>query len=206
VIGGTVVAWLIVKVGVTWLAIDLISGVIHWVEDSYGHPDYPFVGRRVTRANLLHHARPRAFVRNSWYASSELLLAACVSALLIALAAGRLSPMVVLAAVLGANANQVHKWSHRTARENGPVIAALQRVGLIQSPAHHHRHHVDRKDTHYCVLTNLLNPVLDRLRFWRGLEFLIERVFGVRKRDDDAMLALVLAREPDFLSGHRAEG
>ncbi len=191
---------ILLKLVVTWLVVDWISGLIHWMEDSYGHPYLPFVGRRITKANLLHHARPRAFIHNSWYASSELLLFACLGAMAIAFALGHLTPWVVLAAVLGANANQVHKWSHRTARENGPVITTLQRLHLIQSPRHHHSHHVGAKNSHYCVLTDVLNPILDRCRFWRGLEFALSRVFGLKTRDEDALLALVISKEPGFLA------
>ena len=98
----------------TWLVVDLISGTVHWCEDSYGSPATPFVGRRITKPNILHHFRPRA------------------------------------------------------------------------------------KDSHYCVLTNFLNPVLDASRFWRGLEWLLRRA-GIEKRSDDLMLAEVLRQEPDFL-------
>jgi ubiquitin-conjugating enzyme E2 variant len=156
----------VTKIAVTWLVVDGISGVVHWCEDSYGRPSIAFVGERITKPNLRHHFRPRAFVSNSWYSSSELLLFGCVGALLVAWFFGRLSPMVVLAAVLGSNANQVHKWSHRSVAENGQVIVALQRLRLVQSPSHHNRHHLDRRDSHYCVLTDFLNrsrPV----RFWR---------------------------------------
>jgi len=59
---------------VTWLAVDWISGFVHWFEDSYGRPSLLFVGDRITKPNLRHHFRPRAFVANSWYSSSELLL------------------------------------------------------------------------------------------------------------------------------------
>ncbi len=106
--------------------------------------------------------------------------------------------MVVLGAVLGVNANQVHKWSHRTAAENGLLIVLAQRLWLVQSPSHHQRHHAGGKDSHYCVLTNFLNPILDDCRFWRGLERLLGLV-GLKRRDDEAMLASVLLEEPDFL-------
>ena len=191
-------AEILIKVVVTWLVVDLISGVVHWFEDSYGHPSMPFVGDRVTKANLRHHFRPRAFVTNSWYSSAELLLVSCGAALFVAWMIGRLSPMVVLAAVLGANANQVHKWSHRTKAENGVLIVAAQRLKLIQSPTHHQSHHLDNKDSHYCVLTDFLNPILDSCRFWRGLEAVLG-VVGLRKRNDDMLLAAVLRDEPDFL-------
>ena len=183
----------------TWLVIDWISGVVHWLEDSYGHPSAPFVGRRITKPNLRHHFRPRAFAQSSWYSSSQLLLFSGLAALAVAWAFGRLSPMVVLAAVLGANANQVHKWSHRNESENGPLVTWAQRLKLIQSPGHHHRHHCGHKDSHYCALTNFLNPVLDYCRFWRGLEWMLA-LAGFEKRNDEAMLAVVLLEEPNFLN------
>lgn len=187
------------KVIVTWLVTDFISGLFHWLEDSYGHPHLPIVGRYVTKPDLLHHYRPRKFVANSWFSSSDLLLLICLLGLLIAFAMGRLSPMVFLSAVLGVNANQVHKWCHRTRRENGRFIIAMQRLHLVQSPRQHNKHHLGKKDTCYCVLTDFLNPILDTCRFWRALEFLIYGLFRIKKRDDDALLALVLAEDPGFL-------
>jgi plasmanylethanolamine desaturase len=186
------------KVVATWLVVDWISGVVHWCEDSYGRPSAPYIGRRITKPNLRHHFRPRAFVSNSWYSSSELLLCSCAAAVIVAGLLGRLSPMVVLGAALGANANQVHKWSHRTGTENGLLISLAQRLWLVQSPSHHMRHHAGGKDSHYCVLTSFLNPILDGCRFWRGLEWLLGLV-GLERRDDEAMLASVLLEEPDFL-------
>lgn len=194
-----VAAETLLKIVATWLLVDLISGVVHWCEDSYGHPDVPLLGRRITRPNLLHHVRPRAFVTNSWYTSSQLLLIACGAALVVAWLIGRLSPMVVVAAAFGVNANQVHKWSHQTPAENGSLVTWLQRVRLIQSPEEHRLHHVAGKDSNYCVLTNVLNPLLDGAHAWRGLEWILARAFGLKKRDDDALLAELLAREPDFL-------
>jgi hypothetical protein len=73
-----------------------------------------------------------------------------------------------------------------------------QRVGLLQSPQHHRAHHSGTKDSHYCVMTGLLNPLLERCRFWRALEWLLAR-FGLEKRDDDALLAEMLHKDPDFL-------
>jgi ubiquitin-conjugating enzyme E2 variant len=41
---------------------------------------------------------------------------------------------------------------------------------------------VGSKDTHYCVLTNVVNPMLDGVRFWHWLEWAIEHLLGVSKR------------------------
>ena len=195
----SVTAFLLLRLVATWFVVDWISGFVHWLEDSYGHPFARFTGRRVTIPNLIHHARPRAFTQNSWYTSSQLLLFTCLAVVAIAWVIGRLSPMVVFGAFLGANANQVHKWSHRSPRENGPLVAVLQRLRVIQSPSHHQQHHMDMKHSHYCVLTDFLNPILDGTGFWRGLEFAIANIFGLRKRNDDEMLRLVLASDPDLL-------
>ena len=197
---------LLLRLIATWLVVDWISGFVHWLEDSYGHPFARFTGRRVTIPNLIHHARPRAFIQNSWYTSSELLLFTCLAVMAIAWLFGRLSPMVVFGAFLGANANQVHKWSHRSPRENGWLVAALQRLHVIQSPSHHQQHHMGMKNSHYCVLTDILNPILDGIGFWRALEFAIAKVFGVRKRDDDEMLNLVLAKDPRLLDRPESDG
>src|SRR5512138_136807 len=172
-----IAATFLCKLVATWLVTDFISGFVHWLEDSYGHPHLPIIGRYVTKPDLLHHFHPRKFVTNSWFSSSDLLLLLCLASLVVAFAIDRLSPMVFLAAVLGVNANQVHKWCHRTPRENGRFIGALQTLRLVQSPRQHRRHHVDKKDAAYCVLTDFLNPILDSCRFWRALEFVILKVF-----------------------------
>ena len=194
-----IAAVLLGKLVATWLVTDFISGIVHWLEDSYGHPHMPLVGSYITKPDLLHHYQPRKFVTNSWFSSSDLLLILCSAALLIALALGRLSPMVFVGAVLGVNANQVHKWCHRTPRENGALITALQRLHLVQTPRQHHRHHVGNKDAGYCVLTGFLNPILDGCRFWRVIEWTIFTIFRIRKRNDDELLALVLSEDPRFL-------
>ena len=187
-----------------WLLTDFLSGVFHWLEDAYGNPFWPLFGRHVTKPNILHHYIPRAFVTNSWFLSSRLLLLICTLIVLVTVVLGVFNWMVALAVLIGVNANQVHKWSHRTRQENGPLVTLLQRVRLVQSPSHHHRHHIHGKDSHYCVLTDFLNPILDRARFWRGLEWGIARLFGVRRRDDEAMALDVLAREPGFFGENLA--
>ena len=192
----------IVQVLAVWTLTDFLSGVFHWLEDTYGKPTWPIVGRHVTKPNILHHYVPRAFVTNSWFLSSRLLLAICTAIVAITLALGVFNWMIALSMVLGVNANQVHKWSHRSRRENGSVVTLLQRLHLVQSSAHHQQHHLRGKDSTYCVLTSFLNPVLDGLGFWRGAEWVIQRVFGVVRRDDEVMAREVLERDPGFFGEH----
>ena len=171
------------------LVADFLSGLFHWLEDAYGRENWPITGQLVTKPNILHHHDPRAFTRNSWFESSWILLCLGSVVLTAAWLVCALGWQVWLVVILGVNANQVHKWAHRTPRENGLFISLLQRVRLVQTPRHHACHHTDPKNSHYCVLTNLLNPLLDGIRFWDGLEWLVWHGFGVRRRIDTSVLA-----------------
>jgi hypothetical protein len=171
----------------TFLVADLVTGIVHWLEDVYADESMPFIGRHVARTNIVHHHFPRHFTHLTWWQSSWLL---CVLSALILLAAwglGLLTWHVWLFAGLSANANQIHKWAHQTRAENGPVVSCLQHIRLLQTPRHHARHHTDPKDCHYCTMSNLLNPVLDRINFWSGLEVLFTRITGLRRRRDTSV-------------------
>lgn len=166
---------------------DFLSGFFHWLEDAYGRAHWPITGRFVTRPNILHHHEPRYFTRHSWLRSAAVITVLVVVALLAAWAGGYLGWMMWTVALIDVNANEIHKWAHRTPSENGRLITALQRTGLLQSPAHHARHHQRRKNTHYCVITDYLNPLLDAVHLWDGLEWLVYRLTGVRRRHDGSV-------------------
>ena len=89
---------------------------------------------------------------------------------------------MLLFVAIGVNANEIHKWNHLPARKRPRFIAALHSLRLLQTPQHHIKHHVAGKDTHYCVITNVVNPVVDAVRFWRILEKAIAVLFGAHKR------------------------
>ena len=161
-----------------WLLADFVSGVVHWAEDSYGTPATPVIGRWVVVPNLLHHRDACAFVAKSWIASSWDLAAVGAAILAAAGLAGVLTWHVILFVLLGANANQIHKWNHMRGARVPLAIRLLQRVHLLQSPRHHAQHHRGMKNSHYCVITEALNPVLDGLGWWRMLERVLEPVLG----------------------------
>jgi plasmanylethanolamine desaturase len=166
------------------LLADFVSGVGHWLEDSYGAPDTPWVGRSIIVPNLEHHVRPRAFLARSWWESCGDLVSAGALLIAAAWALDLLTWHVVLFAVVGSQANQIHKWAHQNPAEKGALVDRLQRLRILQTPREHGRHHQGSKDSHYCTITNLLNAPLERVRFWRRLETVLERGFGLRKRID----------------------
>ena len=87
----------------------------------------------------------------------------------------------------GMNVNTVHRWAHSTPRDLHWMIRALQKARVIQTPQHHALHHGLPRVTHYCAFTNWMNPVLERLRFWRGAEWCIATLTGIYPREDDSL-------------------
>ena len=166
------------------LAADFVSGAVHWAEDAYARPDTPVVGKLIANANIEHHAKPRAFVARGWLESSWDLLLVGVATLAAAWWFDMLSWPVWLFVILAVNANQIHKWAHQNPQENGRIVTLLHKLRILQTQRHHAQHHRGMKDSHYCAITNVLNPVLDRVGFWRGAEYAIEKVLGWKRRPD----------------------
>jgi len=161
---------------------DFLSGFFHWLADAYARPNWPIIGRLVAQGNILHQYNPRHLTRHSWLVGARVAMVIVAIALAVAYAIGQLNWMTWLVAFIGVNPNEIHKWAHRTKAENGRVITWLQGTGILLSPRHHAKHH--REYTHYCAVTNYLNPLLDGVRFWPVLEWLVYRVTGVRRRVD----------------------
>lgn len=169
------------------LAAELVAGLVHWFEDAYIRDNTPLVGRFIGRPNTVHHHFPRHMTRHGWWRSSwDLVLLAAIPVLL-AWGCHCLTWQVWLFAILSANANEFHKWSHRTRKENGRVISFLQDAYVLQTARHHARHHTDPKNSHYCTITNFLNPVLDGIRFWDGLERLLAKTIGFKRQPDTSV-------------------
>jgi plasmanylethanolamine desaturase len=67
----------------------------------------------------------------------------------------------------------------------------LQKIKLLQTQRHHAKHHSGEKDSHYCSVTNFLNPILEELEFWKGLERFNEKYFGLKRRLDPTVKVAV---------------
>jgi ubiquitin-conjugating enzyme E2 variant len=166
---------------------DFIAGVIHWAEDAYFTENTPFIGPLFIRPNIVHHHYPRFFTHLSWWHSSRDLVLVGALLLLAAWPLGLLCWQLGLFVALSINANEIHKWSHRTRKENGRLISLLQDWHILQTAQHHGLHHADPKNTYYCPITNFVNPVLERIAFWTRLEAVIARLTGVTHRVDTAV-------------------
>jgi hypothetical protein len=169
------------------LAADFAAGLVHWIEDAYIREDTPVLGRWIGRANIVHHHLPRRMTRNTWWESNAELLVAMGLLVIAAAWLGCLTWHVWLFALVGGNANEVHKWSHRTRRENSRFITLLQDLRILQTPHHHAVHHTNPKEVNYCPVTNVLNPVLDTLHVWEGIEWLLAHSVGLCRQPDTSV-------------------
>jgi hypothetical protein len=52
-------------------------------------------------------------------------------------------------------------------------VRGLQKAGLILSPEHHAIHHASPQDKAYCITVGWMNPILDKVGFFRACEAVI---------------------------------
>ncbi|HEY6230015.1 MAG TPA: fatty acid desaturase CarF family protein [Pyrinomonadaceae bacterium] len=157
---------------------DFISGIVHWAADTYGSEDMPVIGPSLVKPFRLHHVYPRDICTHGLVETTGNVCILAVPALSVCLYLMWLLPESVLVAFAVISfalmsaatvaTNQFHKWAHQ---ENPSAFARwLQRKRLVLEPAHHQRHHTRPFDVNYCITNGWLNPVLNRLKFFRRLE------------------------------------
>jgi hypothetical protein len=151
------------------LAVDLISGFLHWAEDTWTAPGRSaLLDRFVVRDNIEHHRLPGTIRAGRYWETNRvcIVLAAVAGAVLVACHVQAWQAYAIVA--LASQSNQVHLWAHCS---NPPqFVARLQSVGLLQSRAMHAKHHKNPYSNNFCTMTDYLNPLLDRIGFWRALE------------------------------------
>jgi plasmanylethanolamine desaturase len=159
------------------LTVDLITGLMHWGEDTWTAPGRSaLLDRWIVLDNVDHHRRPGAIRAGNYWETNRvcIALAACAAAILVLCRVDAWQAYTIVA--LASQSNQVHLWAHSA---NPPRwVAALQRLGILQSRAQHAEHHKRPYARRYCTMTDYLNPVLDAIGLWRGLERLIAACGG----------------------------
>lgn len=196
------VGWIPLTVGILagWVLTDFICGLIHWAGDTWGRTGMPIVGRMFVRSFREHHVNPHAITRHGMIQllGEQAIVAAPMLPVLWLYEPEEEIGLTVLICVYTAfnssiAANVFHRWAHM---RRPPLVARLmQRMGLIIGYRHHARHHRPPYLRNYCIAIGWLNPLLDGVRFWRALEWLVWKTTGAIPREDDlgreAALALM---------------
>lgn len=160
------------------LIADLVSGLGHWFEDTYGNPNWK-IGGSIIRSNIEHHDTPMSFLsRSYWYRNGSLIMLFSIIPALFYFT-GFLSWEIIFICFLLGQVNEIHAFAHRRKQDLPTIIKLMQDSGILQGRAQHSDHHKAPHHKRMCIITNFLNPTLDYIKFWFGLEWIIKKVFGV---------------------------
>ncbi len=166
---------------------DFVSGIVHWAADTYGSEDMRVIGPSLVKPFRLHHVYPRDITTHGLVETTGNVCILAVPVLVACLylmwrmpQSGLLAFSVVCFAFVAAATvatNQFHKWAHQ---ENPSSFARwLQRRRLVLEPQHHKLHHTEPFNVNYCITNGWLNPVLNKLKFFRRLEATLG-FFGIK--------------------------
>ncbi len=170
---------ILLKIILIILISDLLTGTLHWLEDAYGNPDSKWLGKSIVIPNIEHHQYPRKFLKSTFFdrVKISIIIGAVLASVLLFF--GILNWEIFSVILFSSMANEIHAMAHRTDKENGRFICFLQKLGLFQSRRMHGIHHSSPYNVNYCIMTNYLNPILNAIKYWEALEFII-RLFGVK--------------------------
>lgn len=183
--------WLPIVVVIAGIAADLMSGLVHWIADTWGDESWPVIGPRVLRPFRVHHANPDDMLRrgfadlNGDVALITLPLLAAAWLVPIDSRAGLAAATFFTAwAAWALPTNQVHQWAHMPRPPR--AVRWLQRARLILPPAVHRAHHASPFATHYCITTGWNNAWTARTGFFPRLERIVTGLTGLVPRADEA--------------------
>ena len=164
---------------------DFVGGLVHWAADTYFSEDTPVVGPALVKPFRQHHIFPRDICTHTLVSlvGNVCILAVPVLALclfLLWVSQHGLLAFAILGTTLMAAAtvatNVFHKWAHQERPSAG--VRWLQRLRLVLEPRHHQLHHTEPFERHYCITNGWLNPLLNKIRFFRKLEATL-RLLGI---------------------------
>lgn len=169
------------------LVADFLSGVAHWAADTWGRETWPIVGPAILKSFRDHHKTPWTILEHDFFETNG---DACVALLPILTAgfffgaSGEVAVFLFALSLAVMLTNQAHKLAHKD--RTSSVIRLLQNVRILLVRSDHQKHHSKPFVESYCITTGWMNPLLNRIRFWRGAEKVITALTGAIPREDDS--------------------
>jgi ubiquitin-conjugating enzyme E2 variant len=167
---------IVIKIIALILLADFATGIFHFYVDTYGVMNSRYLTVSINGL-LVHHDSPKLMTEQSYWDLTKGVYKIGAVIFFASLFFGFYWELLFFLLV-SAQANIIHKWAHQNKSKNLKIVNLLQRLYIIQTRKHHLHHHNGRYDGYYCVMTNVLNPVLKKLLFWEGLVALL-KVFGI---------------------------
>jgi len=205
--------WLVLSGFLTgFIMADWVSGLVHWLADTWGSVEMPVIGKSLLRPFREHHVDQKAMTHHDYIETngSNCMISVpwALGAFLIPINAGpyhwfSLFNVVWITSMIFwvMMTNQFHKWAHMDDGRAPKIVTALQKMHLILPPAHHHLHHTAPFDKYYCITTGWLNWPLTKLGFFKGLERLVTATTGIIPRKDDIGIDAAIAIAPGINDG-----
>jgi ubiquitin-conjugating enzyme E2 variant len=187
------------------LAADFVSGLVHWLFDTWGRVDTPIFGKVAIRTFRHHHVDQEAITRHDFIETnghnfSLALLPASVGVMYVQPEEASLCDVFVgltlaFMVFFVSLTSQIHKWAHTASPPR--IVQLLQRARLVLAPEHHAGHHAAPYQKNYCITVGWMNGPLRRVRFFETLEWMITALTGALPREDDlgAETAIAVAKE-----------
>jgi ubiquitin-conjugating enzyme E2 variant len=173
-----------------YIVSDFLSGLVHWAGDTVGDETTPIFGPNFVRPFRYHHVEPEDITKHDFVETNgnNCIVAAPILVVLLFVTPKTTGPLFYTCVVTACTAlfvfctNQFHKWAHM--KQPARWIRILQRAGLILSPEHHAIHHAAPRDKYYCITVGWMNPLLEKIRFFRLCEAAISRIHPRALRPD----------------------
>lgn len=172
----------LIKIICGYFLADFLAGIYHWIKDTYFGPFTPIIGKKMIWGSRLHHIRPRYVLE---FSDWELFKGSAIWTLYwmapLMYFTGITTFMMSLFLTMSLN-DVIHKYAHMKDYERPYWATFMQRIYIFQSHEEHHMHHIDPHEINYCPITPFVNNILEAIDFWRTLEQLIFKYFGIKPR------------------------
>ena len=162
-----------------YLLSDFIMGLYHWFKDSYFSPLTPFIGKIFIWNSRLHHIKPRYITT---FSNKEIFLNSFIwtSIWAIPMIIYKFNPFTITLYSLISVNDIIHKYAHQ--EEKPKIISLLQKYYILQTYEEHQLHHLIPHSNYYCPISPHLNIILEKIRFWKSMEFIIEKTIRIKAR------------------------
>jgi ubiquitin-conjugating enzyme E2 variant len=183
-------SWLLLAVVLAWPAADFVSGLVHWLADTWGSEQFPIFGPRFIRPFRVHHVTPTSFLECNFVDTNGDTCLVAIPILIsmfwipIDSAIGLFTMTFgVCFCVFAIPTNQIHQWAHMP--DPPWWVRRLQTCGFLLSNEEHARHHTLPYAGYYCITNGFCNRWLESIRFFRGLEWMISSITGIPPRREE---------------------
>lgn len=169
------------------LIADFLSGMLHWTLDSYGSENTFLLGPLIENFRY-HHENEQFILKRNFAEKNWDSMLFCASILLFMYVTKMFSAerntlfclLQLYVLLFSGITNEVHCAAHRT--KNNLIIDKLQYYNILISKEKHGYHHENDQTTTYCILTGWNNWWMEKIQWWRKLEFIVEKITFVKAR------------------------